>query len=179
MLRFSSLPLCVLPPPLPNQRVSEAWSKERGHGYVCIVRVWLEERQLSSKVAPLHWFILWWEKQSDRTAAYSRQGQSPVELSECSQEKARLLKRVTIFLHWSTNCKTHKCNCILDRGRYRLLNEFHKREVSVREAWPTAARPLPGLSDGSPGNRCAWWAALARKVKQGGIFFFIICYKSL
>lgn len=52
------------------------------------------------------------ESRSERMAAYSRKGQRPIELNECNQEKAKLLKGVK----FSTNSKTYKCNFIL-RGQ--------------------------------------------------------------
>lgn len=117
-----------LSPPL-NQRMTENWSEEWGDRYVCIIRVWLKERQMFTKVAILHWFILWRERAwSERMAAYSRKGQRPIELNECNQEKAKLLKGVK----FSTNSKTYKCNFIL-RGQVQgYWMSFTKEEVLVR-----------------------------------------------
>lgn len=129
---------------------AENWPEEWGHCYVCIIRVWLEERLMFTKVAVLHWFILQWERQKERRATHSRKRQRPVELNECNLEEARLLKRVTILLHWSTNSKTYKYNFILFRSQvqdYRM--SFTKEEVTVRQRLLTAAHPLSELSTGS------------------------------
>lgn len=133
MLWFPSFPLYIFLS-IPNQRMSENWSEEWGHCYLHYKSV--AARKMFTKVAILHWFILWWERQSERMATDSKKGQRPVELNECKQEKARLLKRVTILLHWSTNCKTYKYNFILFRGQVQgYWMSFTKEEVSERVCW--------------------------------------------
>lgn len=168
------------PSPHPNQRVSENQSEEWGHCCVCILRAWLKERQLFTKVAILHWFIVWWEEQSGRMAAYSREGQRPVEWCECHRGRARLLKRVAVLLYWSTTCKTYKCNFILFRGEvqgYRM--SFTKEEVSVRKASLTAAHPLSGLSHGSHAVSAHLVSDTEKESQTIRRLFFIICDNSL
>lgn len=150
--------LFLLPSSLPLPQSKAVWEQiRRMRTLLCLRFKSLAERKTAvHKVALLHWFILWWEKQSGRMAAHSREGQRPVEWSESHRGKARLLKRVTILLHWSTNCKTYKCGFILFRGQvqgYRM--SFTKEEVSIREALLTAAHPLSGFRHGSHPIQCS------------------------
>lgn len=95
--------------------------------------------------------------------------------------ESRLLKRGTILLHWSIDCKTYKCNCILFRGQvqgYRI--GFTKEEVSVREALLTAAHL--GSAMEATQFRAHWvnnTEQESQTIRHLCFIIFIICKNSL
>lgn len=137
--------------------------------------VWLKERQMFTKVAILHWFILWWESRSERMAAYSRKRQRPIELNECNQEKAKLLKRVK----FSTNSKTYKCNFIL-RGQVQgyWMSFYERRGFSQRVCWQQHIHSFE-LSNGSHWVQCTLGEQRWIWKSNNKAFCFIICESSL
>ena len=118
---------------------------------LALLRTWLKD------CCSQKWLFctdLWWQRQRERVATYSRKWQKLVELNECSHEKALLLKRVTILLPWSTNYKMRKFD-VLFRGQVQgYWMSFMKEEVSVRKGLLTAAHPLSELCNGRQDIQC-------------------------